>query len=53
MLLAIIAGAVNGRLDEVTNALLSGGGKAITLARTLGGAMCLWGGMMRIAEKAG
>lgn len=53
MLLAIIAGAVNGRLDEVTNALLSGGGKAITLALTLGGAMCLWGGMMRIAEKGG
>ncbi|HBT65912.1 MAG TPA: spore maturation protein A, partial [Ruminococcaceae bacterium] len=37
----------------VTNALLGGGEQAITLALTLGGAMCLWGGVMRIAEKGG
>ena len=53
MLLSIIAGAANGRLNDVTNALLGGGGQAITLSLTLGGAMCLWGGMMRIAEKGG
>lgn len=40
MLLALAAGAVNGRLPEVTAALLQGGGAAITLALTLGGAMC-------------
>lgn len=53
MLLSIAAGAVTGRLEQVTNALLGGGGEAITLALTLGGAMCLWGGIMRIAEKGG
>lgn len=53
MLLSFIAGAINGRLPEVTNALLSGGGEAIKLALTLGGAMCLWGGVMRVAEKGG
>ena len=53
MIVALAAGAVNGRLGEVTNALLSGGGEAIKLSLTLGGAMCLWGGMMRIAEKGG
>lgn len=53
MLLSIAAGAINGRLNDVTNALLNGGGQAITLSLTLAGAMCLWGGMMRIAEKGG
>lgn len=53
MLVALIAGGINGRIDDVTNAFLSGGGEAIKLALTLGGAMCLWGGMMRIAEKGG
>ena len=53
MLLAIIAGAATGRLEQVTKALLGGGGEAITLCLTLGGAMCLWGGIMRIAEKGG
>lgn len=53
MLAALIFGAINGKIDAVTSALLSGGGEAIKLALTLGGAMCLWGGMMRIAEKGG
>lgn len=53
MLLSIAAGAMTGRLDQVTKAFLGGGGEAITLALTLGGAMCLWGGIMRIAEKGG
>ena len=53
MLVSLIAGAVNGRLNDVTNAMLSGGGQAITLALTLGGAMCLWGGLLRVGEKGG
>lgn len=53
MLLSLAAGAINGRLAEVTAALLQGGGAAITLALTLGGAMCLWGGLLRVAEKGG
>lgn len=53
MLLSLAAGAFTGRLEPVTNALLAGGGEAIKLALTLGGAMCLWGGLMRIAEKGG
>lgn len=53
MLIAIISGAATGRLEQVTNAFLSGGGQAISLSLTLGGAMCLWGGIMRIADKQG
>lgn len=53
MLLALAAGAVNGRLPEVTAALLQGGGAAITLALTLGGAMCLWEGCCAWRKKGG
>lgn len=53
MLLSIAAGAATGKLDQVTNALLGGGEEAIKLTLTLGGAMCLWSGIMRIAEKGG
>ena len=53
VLVSLIVGAVNGRLNDVTNAMLSGGGQAITLALTLGGAMCLWGGLLRVGEKGG
>lgn len=53
MVLSVIAGAVTGKLEDVTNALLGGGRDAIILAVTLGGAMCLWGGIMRIADKGG
>ena len=49
MLVSIAAGAINGRLPEVTGALLQGGGAAITLSLTLGGAMCLWGGINFLA----
>lgn len=53
MLVSIVAGIVTGRLEQVSNALLAGGGDAIKLSLTLGGAMCLWGGLMRVAEKGG
>lgn len=53
MAVSIVAGMINGRIEEVNNALLGGGGAAITLCLSLGGAMCLWGGLMRVAEKAG
>lgn len=53
MLLALAAGAVNGRLEEVTRALLGGGGDAVSLSLTLAGALCLWGGLMRVADKGG
>lgn len=43
MLTALVTGACNGRLSEVTNALLSGGGEAIKLSLTLGRAPCAFG----------
>ncbi len=53
MAISILAGMLTGRIEEVNNALLGGGSAAISLCLSLGGAMCLWGGLMRVAEKAG
>ena len=53
MLASLVGGLVTGQLDQVSNALLRGGGDAINLTLTLAGAMCLWGGLLRIADKGG
>jgi len=49
---SLLAGAVLGRMSEVSGAVISSGGEAIQLALTLAGAMCLWSGLMRVARKA-
>lgn len=50
--LSVLFGAVNGRLDTVTAAALSECGGAVTLTLTLMGSMCLWSGLMKVAERA-
>ena len=50
---AVVTGLCTGRMGEVTEALLQGGQEAIRLGMTLGGAMCVWNGLMTIAEEAG
>lgn len=49
---AAVFGILNGKSQEVSTAFLEGGGEAVKLILTTGGAMCLWGGMMEIAEEA-
>lgn len=46
-------GIMNGRIDEVTSAVIEYSGKAIELSIGLLGVMCLWTGLMGIAEKSG
>lgn len=53
MLLAVLFGGLNGRMQEVTDAVYSGGNQAISVCITLAAVMAVWGGMMKIAEKAG
>ena len=53
VLISIVAGAITGKLEGVTNAMLGAGREAIMLTLTLAGAMCLWGGVMRVAEAGG
>ena len=48
-----ITGIINGRIEMVTRAALESAGKAVELSLQLLGIMCLWSGLMHIAEKSG
>lgn len=50
---SIIAGAINGRLTDVVNAILTGAELSVKVAFSLIGIMAFWLGMMKIAEKCG
>lgn len=51
--LAVIFGLINGKSAEMSSAVLQGAESAVTLALSLCGIMCLWCGIMRVAERAG
>ena len=46
-------GAINGKLPDVVNAILTGAEKSVTIAFSLIGIMAFWLGIMKIAEKSG
>lgn len=50
---SIIVGAINGKLQDVANAVMTGAELSVKVAFSLIGIMAFWLGMMRIAEKAG
>lgn len=49
----ILWGLLTGRMDEVTNAVISSSEEGVKLAIVLLGVMCLWSGLMKIAQKSG
>jgi len=53
MLIALIVGAINGRIDAVTRAAVDNAAVAVEIALGLIGIMALWLGIMKIAEKGG
>lgn len=53
IVISIIAGAVNGKLDAVVNSILTGAEISVKVAFSLIGIMAFWLGMMKIAEKNG
>lgn len=52
ILLSIIIAVFTGRLEAVAAAAVSGATDAVTLSIELLGIMCLWNGLMTIAEKS-
>ncbi|HEX2926485.1 MAG TPA: nucleoside recognition domain-containing protein [Ruminiclostridium sp.] len=46
-------GIINGRIDDVTKAAMDSAQTAVTVCIGLLGVMCLWTGLMKIAEKSG
>lgn len=53
MLIGVVWGAVNGRMEEVTNGALDAAKDAVTLCITMLGVMSLWTGLMEVASSAG
>lgn len=53
IIISFVIGAINGKLDAVVNAILSGAEASIKLAIGLCGVMVFWLGIMKIAEKSG
>lgn len=50
---AIICSLFTGSLSEVSSSVLESAGAAVSLAITLCGIMCLWSGLMKVAEESG
>ncbi len=53
VLISVVFGACSGRMQQVTEAVYSGGTAAVEMALTLAAVMMVWSGIMRIAEGAG
>lgn len=50
---SVLFGALNNRIGAVSNAAIEGGNTAVTLILTLTGSLCLWSGVMKVAEASG
>jgi spore maturation protein A len=53
IVISIIVGAINGKLPDVVNAILTGAEKSVKIAFSLIGIMAFWLGIMKIAENSG
>lgn len=53
ILISIVIGAINGKLQEVCNAVMSGAELSVKVAFSLIGIMAFWLGIMKIAQKSG
>jgi len=53
ILSSIVFAIISGDVSAVSEAALRESGNAVTLAISLAGVMCLWCGIMRVAQKAG
>lgn len=51
--LSLVCAAANGRLGELSAAVMDGAGQAVELTIFLLGSMCAWLGFLRIAEESG
>ncbi len=51
--ISLVFALLTGNLQAVSNAVVDGASKAITLLLSLAGAMCLWSGIMEVLREAG
>ena len=53
LLLGIVVGVINGRVQEISNSAIDAAKEAVTLCITMLGVMSLWTGLMQIARTSG
>jgi spore maturation protein A len=53
IILAVILGGINGKIEDVTKSAIDSAGTSVTIAIGLIGVMALWLGIMKIAEDSG
>ena len=53
LIIGIVYGVLAGNVDEVTKALVSCSGEAVSLCVSMAGITAMWTGMMKIAESSG
>lgn len=53
IIVAVVLGGINGKIEDVTKAAIDSAGSSVTLAIGLIGVMALWLGIMKIAEESG
>lgn len=53
IIFSVIAAFFGGTADALTTAIISSASDAVSLCIRLGGTICLWGGLMEIAEQSG
>jgi spore maturation protein A len=53
IILAVVVGGINGKIEDVTKSAIDSAGGSVTIAIGLIGVMALWLGIVKIAEDAG
>ena len=53
LIIGIVFGALNGNLQEVTEAVIASSKEAVTLCISMAGITAMWAGIMKIAENTG
>jgi len=51
--LAVVFGALTGRMNQVSLAAISGAREAVNLLLSIGGTICLWSALMNVMSKSG
>lgn len=53
IIFSVVSAAVQGSMGELTNSIMQSAGDAVSLCIRLTGTICLWSGLMNIAERSG
>lgn len=53
IIVSFICALITGRMEELSRAAISGADKAVSLIISMAGVMCLWTGIMKIADRGG